>query len=52
MTREQAVNFLLDHPVDFAHALGFTKLTDLHNDWIKDMVSGKEDKTLQAHRGS
>lgn len=52
MTREQAVSFLLDHPVDFAHALGLTKLTDLHNEWIKDMVSGKEDKTLQAHRGS
>lgn len=32
--------------------LGFTKLTELHNDWIIDMVCGKEDKTLQAHRGS
>lgn len=52
MTREQAVRFLLDHPVKFAHSLGFTKLTDLHNEWIKDMVIGKEDKTLQSHRGS
>lgn len=32
--------------------LGFTKLTELHNGWIVDMVRGKEDKTLQAHRGS
>lgn len=32
--------------------LGFTKLTDLHNTWIIDMVYGTEDKTLQAHRGS
>lgn len=52
MTREEAVNFLLDHPVDFAHLLGFDKLGELHNEWIKDMVRGKEDHTLQAHRGS
>lgn len=52
MTREQAVRFLLDHPVDYAHLLGFDKLTALHNDWIRDMVSGQKDKTLQAHRGS
>ena len=52
MTRQQAVNFLLDHPVELAHSLGFTKLTDLHNGWIRDMVIGKEDMTLQSHRGS
>lgn len=52
MTREQAIRLLLDHPVKVAHALGFTKLTDLHNEWIKDMVRGKEDTTLQSHRGS
>ena len=32
--------------------LGFTKLTELHNKWIRDMIAGKDDKTLQAHRGS
>ena len=52
MTREQAVSFLLERPVEFANAVGFTKLGELHNDWIKDMVSGKEDSTLLAHRGS
>ena len=52
MTRGQAVNFLLEKPYLFAHMLGFTKLTELHNGWIIDMVRGKEDKTLQAHRGS
>ena len=52
MTREQAIRLLLDHPVKVAHALGFTKLTDLHNEWIKDMVRGKKDTTLQSHRGS
>lgn len=52
MTREQAVNFLITSPVKFAHMIGFDKLVDLHNAWIIDMVRGREDKTLQGHRGS
>ena len=52
MTRAQAVDFLLKHPVKLAHLLGFTKLNDIHNGWIIDMIRGKEDKTLQGHRGS
>ena len=32
--------------------LGFTKLTDLHNAWILDMLKGEGDRTLQAHRAS
>ena len=52
MTREDAVNFLLTKPYKLGHALGFTKLTELHNAWIIDMVRGTDDKTLQAHRGS
>ena len=52
MTRSQAVNFLLTKPYKLGHLLGFNKLTQLHNKWIVDMVRGKEDKTLQAHRGS
>lgn len=52
MTRQQAVDFLLTRPADFAHMIGFTKLGDLHRDWIMDMVRGKEDKTLQASRGT
>ena len=52
MTRNDAVNFLLTKPYKLGHALGFTLLTELHNQWIIDMVRGTEDKTLQAHRGS
>lgn len=52
MTKEQAVKFLLDKPYKFGHLVGFTKLTELHNKWIIDMVRGEGDKTLQAHRGS
>ena len=52
MTREEAVRFLLERPAEFGNMLGFTKLTDLHNDWIIEMIDGSEDETLQAHRGS
>lgn len=52
MTRDQAVRFLLRYPYKFAHSVGFTKLTQLHNEWMRDMISGTDDETLQAHRGS
>jgi hypothetical protein len=32
--------------------MGFDRLTDLHDDWIRDMVFGTEDATLQAARGT
>lgn len=51
MTRAEAVTFLMERPVEFAHLVGFTKLIELHNEWIKDMVYGESDGTLQAHRG-
>lgn len=52
MTRNQAVNFLINHPDKYAHMLGFTKLSKIHRKWIIDMVRGKEDKTLQGSRGT
>ena len=51
MVRKEAVEFLLTSPYKFGHLVGFAKLTELHNKWLVDMVRGKEDKTLQAHRG-
>lgn len=52
LSREQAIGLLIDTPVKYAHLLGFTKLGNMHNDWIKTMVRGKEDQTLMAHRAS
>ena len=52
LTQKQAIEFLRDSPVKYAHLLGFDKLTDIHNEWIREMVLGKEDYTLEAHRGS
>lgn len=52
LTRSQAIEFLKNRPAEYAHMLGFTKLTDLHNGWIREMLLGTEDATLMAHRGS
>ena len=52
MTRAAAVRFLLERPAEFGRMVGFAKLTDLHNGWIRDMLLGKEDTTLQSHRAS
>ena len=49
MVRKDAVDFLLTKPYKFAHLVGFTKMTELHNGWIVDMVRGKEDKTLHMN---
>lgn len=52
MTRKEAVEFLLNRPAEFGKMIGFTKLTDLHNGWIQDMVRSDQDETLMAHRAS
>lgn len=52
MTQEQAVRLLYNEPYKVGKAIGFDKLTDIHNDWIKKMVKSNKDETLQAHRGS
>ena len=52
LTRQQAAQILRLIPYKFGNAVGFTKLEQLHNEWLIDMIYGKEDETLQAHRGS
>ena len=43
---------LLKHPEWIGRAVGFPDLTEMHGEWIREMVFGREDYTLQAHRGS
>lgn len=50
--KEKLLQRIKDRPVDIGRALGFTKLTDLHNEWLIDMIRRGEDTTLLAHRGS
>lgn len=52
MTRKQAIDFLLNSPHQFGHMVGFTKLTKLHSEWIRQLIRVPKDKTIQAHRGS
>ena len=52
MTRTEAVRLMTRRPVKIGHMLGFKDLTDLHNEWIRDMVTGKGDRLLQSHRNS
>lgn len=52
LNRQEAIQFLLEYPSAFGHLLGFNDLKPMHNEWIKDMVLGEDDETLQAHRGS
>lgn len=52
LNRKEALQFLLEYPYLFGHSLGFKDLTEMHNGWIRSMILGEEDETLQAHRGS
>lgn len=52
LSKEEAYYLLFDAPVLVGQAYGFDKLTEIHNDWIVDMVMGEDDGTLQGHRGS
>lgn len=53
MTRKRAIYILKYEPIRIGKAVGFKDLTvKLHNVWMHEMIAAKEDKTLQAHRGS
>ena len=47
-----AIKSLMKHPETIGRAVGFKDLTKMHGEWIRQMVYGKGDYTLQAHRGS
>ena len=48
-----ALSLLVHHPAQVARWCGFSLLTDeLHGHWMRQMISGREDMTLLAHRGS
>lgn len=52
MTSLEAAKILKFTPANFGKAVGFTKLAAIHNSWMLDMINGKEDETIQGHRGS
>lgn len=53
MTPQQQAQALIADPVRLGAALGYDGFRyGLHDRWIRRMVGGTEDMTLQAHRGS
>ena len=49
---EDSLEILLRNPRLIGHEVGFADLTPIHDGWIREIVFGEEDYTLQAHRGS
>ena len=52
MESDRALQVLYRRPEEIGRQVGFSDLTPLHGEWIRKMVFGEEDYTLQAHRGS
>jgi hypothetical protein len=52
MTDQEIAAYFIKHPAMFGRAAGYRDLRDIHEEWIKSMVAGTQDMTLQAHRGS
>ncbi|MBQ6505973.1 MAG: hypothetical protein IJI08_01460 [Clostridia bacterium] len=49
---DEDIQFLLQHPEEIGQRVGFGDLGEMHGEWIREMVFGEGDYTLQAHRGS
>ena len=53
MTPAEKARALIADPIALGAALGYKDFRrGLHDEWIRDMILGTEDMTLQAHRGS
>lgn len=51
-SKKEILNLLLKHPAKVGNLVGFLKLKEIHNEWMMEMLSAKDDRTLQAHRNS
>lgn len=52
LTKYDYLDLIYEEPYKIGQWLGFNLLTEVHNDWLKDMIFGEGDETLLAHRGS
>lgn len=46
------VKLIKQEPVKIANYVGFSKMGELHNEWIKTMLYATDDKTILGHRAS
>ena len=50
--KKRVLDLIRNEPYLLGRMVGFSDLTELHNEWIKDFLFDREDRTLLAHRGS
>lgn len=50
--KKEVLSLLWNEPYKIGHWVGFTDLTELHNQWLRSFLYSNEDQTLLAHRGS
>lgn len=50
MTRDDYIRVFREQPVRVARMLGFHDLGEMHNQWMREMLYGRDDMTLLAHR--
>ena len=48
----ELITHILKQPEELGRLVGFKDLTLMHGEWIREMINGEGDYTLQAHRGS
>ena len=48
----ELIMHILKQPEELGRLVGFKDLTPMHGEWIREMINGEGDYTLQAHRGS
>lgn len=51
-SKKEILNLLWNEPYRIGHWVGFKKLSELNNEWLRSFLYEDEDQTLQAHRGS
>lgn len=52
-SQQETALWLLRHPAEYGRRLGYTLLQDgLHDPWMREIIWGSQDMTLQAHRGA
>ena len=52
ISKKQILELLWNNPIEIGHWVGFSDLTEMHNEWLKGFLYEDEDQTLQGHRGS
>lgn len=50
--KKAVLDLLYEEPVKIGNWVGFEKLKEIHNQWLRSFLYAEEDQTLLGHRGS